>query len=87
MCSELRANPNRMAKGVIIEAKLDKAPRSAWRPCFCRTVPCTWATISWPVLASGRVRAMVNDKGERVTVGRPLHACGDFRLYGCAQCG
>ena len=43
---QLRANPNRMAKGVIIEAKLDKA-RGPLATVLLRTVLSILATISW----------------------------------------
>ena len=35
---ELKANPNRSAKGAVIEARLEKG-RGPWPPCWCRTAP------------------------------------------------
>lgn len=42
---ELKANPSRAAKGVVIEAKLDKAA-ARWRPFWCRTARSKTATSS-----------------------------------------
>ena len=42
---ELKANPDRAAKGTVIEARLDKAA-ARLRPSSCRTVRCIPAT-SW----------------------------------------
>ncbi len=45
---ELKANPDRLAKGTIIEAKLDKGLRARWPPCSSRTAPCGWGIPSSP---------------------------------------
>ena len=53
---ELKANPNRLAKGAVIEARLDKG-RGRSRPCWSRTGRCTPAISSSPAPrsdASGR---------------------------------
>ena len=67
---QLRANPNRMAKGVIIEAKLDKA-RGPLATVLLQNGTLHVGDNIVAGLASGRVRAMVNDKGERVTEAGP----------------
>ena len=67
---ELRANPNRMAKGVIIEAKLDKA-RGPLATVLLQNGTLHVGDNIVAGLASGRVRAMVNDKGERVKSAGP----------------
>ncbi len=67
---QLRANPNRMAKGVIIEAKLDKA-RGPLATVLVQTGTLHVGDNIVVGLASGRVRAMVNDKGERVDEAGP----------------
>lgn len=67
---ELKANPNRRAQGVVIEAQLDKG----------RGVVCTVLVqkgslrIGDSILAGtayGKVRAMTNERGEKVKVARP----------------
>lgn len=40
---ELKANPDRQARGTVIEARLDK-DRGRSQPCSYRTARCTWAT-------------------------------------------
>ena len=51
-------------------------PEVPWPPCWCRTVPCTWATTSSPALAAGRVRAMIDDQWRARGSRGPLHAGG-----------
>ncbi len=67
---QLRANPNRMAKGVIIEAKLDKS-RGPLATVLVQNGTLHVGDNIVVGLASGRVRAMVNDKGERVDEAGP----------------
>ncbi|MBR3106202.1 MAG: translation initiation factor IF-2 [Clostridia bacterium] len=67
---ELRANPNRMAKGVIIEAKLDKA-RGPLATVLLQNGTLKVGDNIVAGMASGRVRAMVNDRGERVQKAGP----------------
>ncbi len=62
---QLRANPDRMAKGVIIEAKLDKA-RGPVATVLLRNGTLHVGDSVVVGTATGRVRAMINDKGERV---------------------
>ena len=40
---DLQANPDRLARGTVIEAHLDKA-KGRWPRCWCRTAPCGPAT-------------------------------------------
>ena len=67
---ELRANPNRMAKGVIIEAKLDKA-RGPLATVLLQNGTLKVGDNIVAGMASGRVRAMVNDRGDRVQSAGP----------------
>ena len=67
---ELRANPDRMAKGVIIEAKLDKA-RGPLATVLLQNGTLKVGDNIVAGMASGRVRAMVNDRGERVQSAGP----------------
>ncbi len=67
---QLRANPNRTAKGVIIEAKLDKA-RGPLATVLVKNGTLHVGDNVVVGLSSGRVRAMVNDKGDRVESAGP----------------
>ena len=67
---ELKANPNRLAKGIIIEAKLDKNRG----PLATVLLQNGTLKIGDNVIAgssTGRIRAMLNDKGERVESAGP----------------
>jgi len=67
---QLRANPDRLARGVIIEAKLDKA-RGPLATVLVQNGTLKVGDNIVAGMASGRVRAMINDRGERVTVAGP----------------
>ncbi len=62
---ELKANPNKQAKGVVIEARLDKAKGAIASMLVQRGTLDVGDTI---VVGSsiGRIRAMTNDKGKKV---------------------
>ena len=67
---ELKANPNRKARGLVLEAKLDKGRGSV------ATVLVQKGTLRvGEAIAAGscygRVRAMINDKGEKVKEATP----------------
>ena len=67
---ELRANPDRAARGTIIEAELDKGRG----PVATVLVQNGTLKIGDPIVAGtafGRVRAMMDDKGRRVTSAGP----------------
>ena len=67
---ELKANPNKQAKGVVIEARLDKAKGPVASMLVQRGTLDVGDTI---VVGSaiGRIRAMKNDKGQRVKKAGP----------------
>ncbi|MBQ8137338.1 MAG: translation initiation factor IF-2, partial [Clostridia bacterium] len=67
---QLRANPDRMANGVIIEAKLDKA-KGPLATVLLKNGTLHVGDSIVAGLASGRVRAMTNDRGERVQSAGP----------------
>ena len=67
---QLRANPDRMATGVIIEAKLDKA-RGPLATVLLKNGTLHVGDSIIAGLTGGRVRALTNDKGERVTSAGP----------------
>ncbi|HIR14044.1 MAG TPA: translation initiation factor IF-2 [Candidatus Choladousia intestinavium] len=68
--SELKANPNRMARGLVIEAELDKGKG----PVATVLVQKGTLHVGDPVAAGscyGKVRAMMDDKGRRVKEAGP----------------
>lgn len=67
---ELKANPKRSADGVVVEAQLDKG-RGAVATILVKRGT---LRVGDPIIAGavyGRVRAMINDKGERVDEASP----------------
>ena len=67
---ELRANPNRLGRGVIIEAKLDKA-RGPLATVLMQNGTLHVGDNIIAGLVSGRVRALINDRGEKVKEAGP----------------
>ena len=67
---QLRANPNRRARGVIIEAKLDKN-RGPLATVLLQNGTLRVGDNIVAGMAFGRVRALVNDRGERVKEAGP----------------
>ena len=67
---ELKANPNRAAKGTVIEARLDKGRGPIATILVQHGTLNTGDTIVAGT-AFGRVRAMTNDKGERIKKAGP----------------
>ncbi len=67
---ELRANPNRAAKGTVIEARLDKG-RGPVMTVLVQNGTLKQGDIIIAGTAVGRVRVMTNDKGEKVTEAGP----------------
>ena len=67
---QLQANPNRLGRGVIIEAKLDKA-RGPLATVLLQNGTLHVGDSIIAGLASGKVRALINDKGERVSEAGP----------------
>ena len=67
---ELKANPNRRAKGVVIEARLDKA-RGPIATLLVQNGTLKQGDIVIAGTAVGRVRVMTNDKGRTVKTAGP----------------
>ena len=67
---ELKANPNRAAKGTVIEARLDKG-RGPIMTVLVQNGTLKLGDIIIAGTAVGRVRTMINDKGQRVTSAGP----------------
>ena len=67
---ELKADPNRRAKGTVVESKLDKGRG----PVATMLIQEGTLNIGDPIVAGGaygRIRAMIDDKGERVKKAGP----------------
>jgi len=67
---ELKANPNRAAKGAVIEARLDRG-RGPVMTVLVQNGTLRKGDIIIAGTAVGRVRVMINDKGERITEAGP----------------
>ena len=67
---ELKANPDRKAKGAIIEAKLDRG-RGPVATVLVQNGTLRVGDTIVAGVAYGRVRAMINDKGQRVEAAYP----------------
>ena len=67
---QLQANPNRLGRGVIIEAKLDKA-RGPLATVLLQNGTLHVGDNIIAGMAAGKVRALINDKGERVDSAGP----------------
>ena len=70
---ELKANPNRKALGIVIEANLDKG-RGAVATVLVKNGTLNTGDNVVVGLASGKVRAMVNDTGKRLKKAGPATA-------------
>ncbi|TAF06088.1 MAG: translation initiation factor IF-2 [Nostocales cyanobacterium] len=68
--AELSANPNRVAKGTVIEAHLDKA-KGAVATLLIQNGTLRVGDMLVAGSAFGKVRAMVDDRGRRVDVATP----------------
>ena len=67
---ELKANPNRLAQGVVIEAKLDKG-RGPVATVLVQNGTLKAGDIVIAGTAVGRVRAMTNDRGQNMLTAGP----------------
>ena len=67
---ELKANPNRAAQGTVIEARLDKG-RGPVATLLVQNGTLKQGDIIIAGTAVGRVRAMVGDKGQKITSAGP----------------
>ncbi len=67
---QLRANPNRLGRGVIVEAKLDKA-RGPLATVLIQNGTLRVGDSIIAGMASGKVRALISDLGERVQSAGP----------------
>ncbi len=78
---ELKANPNRLAKGVVVEAKLDKG-RGPIATVLVQNGTLKQSDVIIAGSAVGRVRVMTNDKGRTVKEAGP---CVPVEVTGLAE--
>jgi translation initiation factor IF-2 len=83
---ELKANPKRSAIGTIVEARLDKG-RGAVATALVQTGTLNVGDIIVVGETFGRVRALENDKGKRVTKAGPASAVVILGLADVPQAG
>jgi translation initiation factor IF-2 len=83
---ELKANPKRTAIGTIVEARLDKG-RGAVATALIQTGTLNVGDIIVVGETFGRVRALENDKGKRVTKAGPASAVVILGLADVPQAG
>ena len=67
---QLRANPNRLGRGIIVEAKLDKS-RGPLATVLLQNGTLRVGDTIIAGMASGKVRALISDRGERVQSAGP----------------
>ncbi len=67
---ELKANPNRAARGTVIEARLDKG-RGPVATVLVQNGTLRSGDVVIAGTAVGRIRTMINDKGQRITEAGP----------------
>ncbi|HAA93656.1 MAG TPA: translation initiation factor IF-2 [Rhodospirillaceae bacterium] len=83
---ELKANPNRLAQGVVVEAKMEQARGSVATVLVergtLRTGDIFVAGSEW-----GRVRAMIDDRGTSVKEAGPAHPVEVLGLQGTPSAG
>ncbi|HDK7174566.1 TPA: translation initiation factor IF-2 [Clostridium botulinum] len=83
---ELKANPNRKAKGTVVEAKLDKGRG----PVATLLVQNGTLTVGDSIVVGstyGRIRAMFNDKGENIQSAGPSTPVGILGLSEVPEAG
>ena len=83
---ELKANPNKLARGAVVEAKLDRGRG----PVSTVLVQEGTLKVGDPIFAGphhGRVRAMIDDQGRKVDVATPSMPVEILGLQGVPQAG
>lgn len=84
--SELRANPHRPAKGIVIEAELDRG-RGPVATVLVQQGTLRVGDVIVAGLQSGRVRAMNNEKGKRIPMAEPATPVEVLGLPGVPMAG
>ena len=83
---ELRANPNRAAYGIVIEAELDKGKGSVARVLVQKGTLHQGDVVAVGS-AYGKVRAMTDDKGKRIKAAVPSQPCEILGLNSVPNAG
>ena len=83
---ELKANPDRAAEGTVIEAKLDKG-RGALATILVRRGTLRVGDIVVVGQQSGKIRAMINDKGQQIKEAGPSMPVEILGLSGVPSAG
>ena len=83
---ELKANPHRPARGVIVEAELDRG-RGPVATLLVQQGTLRVGDVIVAGLHSGRVRAMINDKGKKVQEAGPATPVEALGLSGVPMAG
>ena len=82
---EIKANPNKPARGHVIEAKLDKG-RGPVATILIQEGTLKTGDAYVCGVNFGRVRNMFNDRGQRLDEAGPVHAYRSTRSFRRAQC-
>ena len=80
---ELKADPDRPARGIIIEAKLDRG-RGPVATVLIQEGTLREGDSFVSKTEFGRVRAMINDQGTAHQRSRAFHAGGSYRFFQCS---
>ncbi len=83
---ELKANPHREAKGVVVEARIDKT-RGTVITVLVQTGTLHIGDNMVVDDVRGRVRAMFNDKGQRINIAGPSQPVEVLGIHGMPQAG
>ncbi|NGZ29395.1 MAG: translation initiation factor IF-2, partial [Magnetococcales bacterium] len=83
---DLRANPDKMARGVIVEAKLDRG-RGAVATCLVQNGTLRVGDIFVVGTEWGKIRGLLNDKGESVQEAPPAMPVEIIGLSGVPSAG
>ncbi|MBI3994780.1 MAG: translation initiation factor IF-2, partial [Nitrospirae bacterium] len=83
---ELKADPKRPAKGIVIEAKMDKG-RGPVATVLVQSGTLNIGDVFVTGTFFGRVRALINDEGRKVTSAGPSHPVEVIGMPGVPQAG
>lgn len=83
---DLKANPNRQGKGVVIEAQIDKG-RGAVATVLIQQGTIKVGDVFVSGIENGRIRALLNDRGEAVQEATPAMPVEVLGLNGVPQAG